>query len=95
MNTIFKRTKILATLGPATDTPEKIAALSEEKKQNISTLSTVASGLAGGVAGALFYALLAGFSVPTQRSVLMLASFAWAWWRGSSGSGGSGGWPLT
>lgn len=33
------------------DTPEKIAALSEEKKQNISTLSTVASGLAGGVAG--------------------------------------------
>ncbi|MGN6954843.1 ComEC/Rec2 family competence protein, partial [Neisseria sp. P0015.S004] len=26
--------------------------------------------LAGGVAGALFYALLAGFSVPTQRSVL-------------------------
>lgn len=33
------------------DTPEKIAALSEEKKQNISALSTVASGLAGGVAG--------------------------------------------
>lgn len=33
------------------DTPEKIAALSEEKKQNISALSTVASGLAGGIAG--------------------------------------------
>ncbi|QVB77104.1 hemagglutinin repeat-containing protein [Salmonella enterica] len=33
------------------DTPEKIAALSEEKKQNISALSTVASGLAGGVSG--------------------------------------------
>ena len=32
--------------------------------------------LAGGAAGALFYALLAGFSVPTQRSVLMLAAFA-------------------
>ncbi|HEZ4025364.1 TPA: DNA internalization-related competence protein ComEC/Rec2, partial [Neisseria meningitidis] len=30
----------------------------------------------------LFYALLAGFSVPTQRSVLMLAAFAWAWRRG-------------
>ncbi|ENW3107954.1 DNA internalization-related competence protein ComEC/Rec2, partial [Neisseria gonorrhoeae] len=26
--------------------------------------------------------LLAGFSVPTQRSVLMLAAFAWAWRRG-------------
>lgn len=34
--------------------------------------------LAAGCAGALFYALLAGFSVPTQRSVLMLAAFAWA-----------------
>lgn len=43
--------------------------------------------LAGGVAGALLYALLAGFSVPTQRSVLMLAAFAWTWWRGSGGSG--------
>ena len=43
--------------------------------------------LAGGAAGTLFYALLAGFSVPTQRSVLMLAAFAWAWWRGSLSSG--------
>ena len=48
--------------------------------------------LAGGVAGALFYALLAGFSVPTQRSVLMLAAFAWAWWRGSGGSGWTAWW---
>lgn len=38
--------------------------------------------LAAGCAGALFYALLASFSVPTQRSVLMLAAFAWAWRRG-------------
>ena len=38
--------------------------------------------LAAGCAGALFYALLAGFSVPTQRSVLMLAAFAWAWRNG-------------
>ncbi len=38
--------------------------------------------LAAGCAGALFYALLACFSVPTQRSVLMLAAFAWAWRRG-------------
>ena len=38
--------------------------------------------LAGGCAGALCYALLAGFSVPTQRSVLMLAAFAWAWRNG-------------
>ena len=48
--------------------------------------------LAGGVAGALFYALLAGFSVPTQRSVLMLAAFAWAWWRGSLSSGWTAWW---
>ena len=27
------------------------------------------------------------FSVPTQRSVLMLAAFVWAWWRGSGSSG--------
>lgn len=33
------------------DTPEKVAKLSEAQKQNISALSTVASGLAGGVAG--------------------------------------------
>jgi DNA internalization competence protein ComEC/Rec2-like protein len=38
--------------------------------------------LAGGCAGALCYALLAGFSVPTQRSVLMLAAFSWAWRNG-------------
>lgn len=36
--------------------------------------------LIGGLAGALAYALLAGFSVPTQRSVLMLAALAWAWY---------------
>ena len=48
--------------------------------------------LVGGVTGALFYALLAGFSVPTQRSVLMLAAFAWAWWRGSGGSGWTAWW---
>ena len=48
--------------------------------------------LAGGAAGALFYALLAGFSVPTQRSVLMLAAFAWAWWRGSLSSGWTAWW---
>ena len=48
--------------------------------------------LTGGVAGALFYALLAGFSVPTQRSVLMLAAFAWAWWRGSGSSGWTAWW---
>ncbi|ROV56412.1 DNA internalization-related competence protein ComEC/Rec2 [Neisseria chenwenguii] len=42
--------------------------------------------LLGGAAGALFYAGLAGFSVPTQRSVLMLAVLAWAWWRGSGTS---------
>ena len=48
--------------------------------------------LAGGAAGALFYALLAGFSVPTQRSVLMLAAFAWAWWRSSLSSGWTAWW---
>ena len=48
--------------------------------------------MAGGAAGALFYALLAGFSVPTQRSVLMLAAFAWAWWRGSLSSGWAAWW---
>ena len=48
--------------------------------------------LAGGLAGALLYAVLAGFSVPTQRSVLMLAVFAWAWWRGSGASGWDGWW---
>lgn len=48
--------------------------------------------LAGGLVGALLYAVLAGFSVPTQRSVLMLAVFAWAWWRGSGASGWDGWW---
>lgn len=38
--------------------------------------------LLAGMLGALFYAVLAGFSVPTQRSVLMLSALAWAWWRG-------------
>lgn len=33
------------------DTPEKIAKLSEEQKQSISALSTLAAGLAGGVTG--------------------------------------------
>jgi filamentous hemagglutinin len=33
------------------DTPEKIAKLNEEQKQNLSALSTLAAGLAGGVTG--------------------------------------------
>lgn len=48
--------------------------------------------LAGGVLGALLYAGLAGFGVPTQRSVLMLAAFAYAWWRGSGASPWTGWW---
>lgn len=36
---------------------------------------------------AFSYALLAGFSVPTQRTVLMLAAFAWFWHSGRQGSG--------
>lgn len=39
-----------------------------------------------GSAAALLYALLAGFSVPTQRTVLMLAAFAWAWHSGKGRS---------
>lgn len=35
--------------------------------------------LAAGLAAACLYALLAGFGVPTQRTVLMLAAFAWIW----------------
>ncbi|MGN6883589.1 ComEC/Rec2 family competence protein, partial [Neisseria sp. P0019.S003] len=35
---------------------------------------------------------MAGSSVPTQHSVLMLAAFAWAWWRGSGGSGWTACW---
>lgn len=48
--------------------------------------------LAGGVLGALLYAGLAGFGVPTQRSVLMLAAFAYAWWRGGGLSPWTGWW---
>lgn len=48
--------------------------------------------LVGGVSGALFYAALAGFGVPTQRSVLMLAAFAYAWWRGGGASPWAGWW---
>ena len=36
------------------------------------------------MAGALFYAALAGFGVPIQRSLLMLAVFAWQWYRRGS-----------
>lgn len=42
--------------------------------------------LVAGVAAGVFYAGLAGFSVPTRRSVLMLLALAWAWWRGSGES---------
>lgn len=38
--------------------------------------------LTAGVSAAFLYALLAGFDVPTQRTVLMLAAFAWAWHKG-------------
>lgn len=48
--------------------------------------------LMGGVLGALLYAGLAGFGVPTQRSVLMLAAFAYAWWRGCGSSPWAGWW---
>jgi len=40
-----------------------------------------AAVLAGALA-ALMYALIAGFSVPTQRTIYMLAVFAWALWSG-------------
>ncbi|MBF0804673.1 MULTISPECIES: DNA internalization-related competence protein ComEC/Rec2 [unclassified Neisseria] len=42
--------------------------------------------LAAGLSAAVCYAGLAGFAVPTQRSVLMLLALAWAWWRGSGAS---------
>ena len=42
--------------------------------------------LCGSLAAAGLYALLAGFSVPTQRAVLMLAVLAWVWLRRRSGS---------
>lgn len=48
--------------------------------------------LAVGVSVGLIYAALAGFSVPTQRSILMLFAFAWAWWRGGGGSAWLGWW---
>ncbi|EGV35572.1 DNA internalization-related competence protein ComEC/Rec2 [Neisseria weaveri] len=48
--------------------------------------------VSAGVAAGIFYAGLAGFSVPTQRSVLMLAALAWAWWRGSGVSVWRGWW---
>ncbi len=48
--------------------------------------------LAAGVAAGLLYAGLAGFSVPTQRSVLMLLALAWAWWRGNGASAWRGWW---
>ena len=48
--------------------------------------------LVAGVAAGLLYAGLAGFSVPTQRSVLMLLALAWAWWCGSGGSAWRGWW---
>ncbi|MCX7627500.1 MAG: DNA internalization-related competence protein ComEC/Rec2 [Methylophilaceae bacterium] len=38
------------------------------------------AGVLAGLAAALGYALLAGFSVPTQRTVYMLAVVAWALW---------------
>ena len=40
--------------------------------------------LAAGLAAALFYSALAGFGVPIQRSLLMLAVFAWQWYRRGS-----------
>ena len=48
--------------------------------------------LAAAVAVGLLYAGLAGFSVPTKRSVLMLLALAWAWWRGSGASVWRGWW---
>ncbi|MFV2029488.1 DNA internalization-related competence protein ComEC/Rec2 [Neisseria sp. S1] len=48
--------------------------------------------LAAGVSTGLAYAALAGFSIPTQRSILMLFAFAWAWWRGSGCSVWQGWW---
>lgn len=42
--------------------------------------------LAAGLAAALFYSALAGFGVPIQRSLLMLAAFAWQWYRRGSPS---------
>ncbi|MCF7529218.1 DNA internalization-related competence protein ComEC/Rec2 [Neisseria lisongii] len=48
--------------------------------------------LVGGLLGAAAYAALSGFSVPTQRSVLMLAVLAWAWLRGRGATAWSGWW---
>ncbi|QEY26860.1 DNA internalization-related competence protein ComEC/Rec2 [Neisseria zalophi] len=48
--------------------------------------------LAAGLTAALLYAGLAGFSVPTQRSVLMLSALAWAWWCGNGVAAWRGWW---
>lgn len=39
--------------------------------------------LAAGLAAAAVYGALAGFGVPVQRSLLMLAVFVWHWWQRS------------
>ncbi|QEY23300.1 DNA internalization-related competence protein ComEC/Rec2 [Neisseria animalis] len=48
--------------------------------------------LFGGLSAALLYAGMAGFGVPTQRSILMLAAFAWTWWRSRTSSVWAGWW---
>lgn len=40
------------------------------------------AGVIAGAVAALLYALIAGFSVPTQRTLYMLSVFAWALWSG-------------
>jgi competence protein ComEC len=44
------------------------------------------AGVAAGFAAALAYCLLAGFAVPAQRTLYMLAVAAWALWRGWFGA---------
>jgi competence protein ComEC len=46
-------------------------------------LSSVRAGLLIAAVFAVIYALLAGFSVSTERSLIMLAVFSWARWRRS------------
>lgn len=48
--------------------------------------------LCAGLLAALVYAALAGFSVPTQRTVWMLAVLAWSWWRRGRLAGWSAWW---
>ena len=48
--------------------------------------------LAAGVAAALFYTALAGFAVPTLRSLLMVAAVAAAWAAGGAASAWRGWW---